>query len=266
MTGELGAPNRVRSMHPQKFGMWLFLVSVVMINPNLSDIDFIISIKDPLKAGEIEAIGKLHAEIERETIQPNLNGIYILESQIGQSADKIDRLTYYHEGKLYTVSNQRSYYEINPITWAELKLHGQSFYGQASKSWNISIDWKQVDQYLFDNINSYWKKWLVESENYFHPYFYQTLFRASENAWCVAGVARQLYTLKEQKIASKRYACEYLIERIPEKFHKILMDTINFRLGKTVRYGWLQKKETLLFLQYGIQQFNLIYKEKYKDQ
>ena len=120
-------------------------------NPNLSDIDFIISIKDPLKAGEIEAIGKLHAEIERETIQPNLNGIYILESQIGQSADKIDRLTYYHEGKLYTVSNQRSYYEINPITWAELKLHGRSFYGQASESWNISIDWNP----LGSNLNNF---------------------------------------------------------------------------------------------------------------
>ena len=36
MTGELGAPNRVRSMHPQKFGMWLFLVSVVMIFISLS--------------------------------------------------------------------------------------------------------------------------------------------------------------------------------------------------------------------------------------
>lgn len=35
MTGEMQA-NKVRSMHPQKFAMWLFLVSVVMIFISLS--------------------------------------------------------------------------------------------------------------------------------------------------------------------------------------------------------------------------------------
>lgn len=36
MTGEMQAGNKVRSMHPQKFAMWLFLVSVIMIFISLS--------------------------------------------------------------------------------------------------------------------------------------------------------------------------------------------------------------------------------------
>ncbi|MEO9484912.1 MAG: cytochrome c oxidase subunit 3 [Ekhidna sp.] len=36
MTGEMQAGNKVRSMHPQKFAMWLFLVSVVMVFVSLS--------------------------------------------------------------------------------------------------------------------------------------------------------------------------------------------------------------------------------------
>lgn len=36
MTGEIEVTNKVRSMHPQKFGMWLFLVSVVMVFISLS--------------------------------------------------------------------------------------------------------------------------------------------------------------------------------------------------------------------------------------
>jgi len=36
MTGEMEATRKVRSMHPQKFAMWLFLVSVVMIFISLS--------------------------------------------------------------------------------------------------------------------------------------------------------------------------------------------------------------------------------------
>ena len=36
MTGEVEVGDKVRSMHPQKFAMWLFLVSVVMIFISLS--------------------------------------------------------------------------------------------------------------------------------------------------------------------------------------------------------------------------------------
>lgn len=36
MTGEISAEKGIRSMHPQKFAMWLFLVSVVMIFISLS--------------------------------------------------------------------------------------------------------------------------------------------------------------------------------------------------------------------------------------
>ncbi len=36
MTGEVEVTNKVRSMHPQKFAMWLFLVSVVMVFISLS--------------------------------------------------------------------------------------------------------------------------------------------------------------------------------------------------------------------------------------
>ena len=36
MTGQVEATPKVRSMHPQKFAMWLFLVSVVMIFISLS--------------------------------------------------------------------------------------------------------------------------------------------------------------------------------------------------------------------------------------
>jgi len=36
MTGQVEVSNNVRSMHPQKFAMWLFLVSVVMVFISLS--------------------------------------------------------------------------------------------------------------------------------------------------------------------------------------------------------------------------------------
>ena len=232
-------------------------------NQNLSDIDFIVTIEKELTDKQTEIIKSIHLEIERETIQPNLNGIYILENQLGKTSKEIDRLTYFHEGELKTDYNKSNYYEINPITWSELKLSGVTIYGKKREEIEIKLDWEKIDKYLHENINSYWKRWLIASKNYFHPYYYMTLIRRGDNEWCVSGVARQLYTLKEHKITSKRKACEYLMDKVPGKHLKILRDAIGYRKGIRTRRSWKQKDETLKFLNYSINRFNEIYEEKY---
>ena len=189
-------------------------------NQNLSDIDFIVTIEKELTDSQIQVIKDIHLEIEQEFVQPNLNGIYILEDHVGKKSKEINSLTYFHEGELKTDYNKVNYYEITPITWAQLKLNGVTVYGKKSDANEIKIDWKEIDNYMYENINSYWKKWLIESNNHFHLYYYMTLLRTSENVWCVSGVARQLYSLKEQKITSKRKACEYLIDKVPKKSYK----------------------------------------------
>ena len=172
-------------------------------------------------------------------------------------------MTYFHEGALKTDYNKSNYYEVNPITWAELQLHAVVIYGKSTAELGIKLDWAIIDKYLYENINSYWKRWLVESRNYFHAYHFQLLLKPSDNCWCVAGVARQLYTLKEQGIISKRKACEYLIGKVPGKYLNILQDAVNYRKGLQTRRGWKQKKETLAFLKYAIETFNDVYLEKY---
>ncbi len=234
-------------------------------NLELSDIDFIVTLKEELKKSQFDYIRDTHIEIEKHVLQPNLNGIYILSKDLGKDSHGIDHLTYFHEGELNRVSNKSEFYEINPITWVELLLNGITIFGIKKNELNFKINWKEVNSYMYQNINSYWKKWLDKSKNPFHLYYYLTLLRRRENAWCVSGVARQLYTLNEQKITSKRKACEYFKNKVPNEYSRILSDTINFRSNQKSRPSWNQKRDTLKFVEFCINRFNDEYQRKHSS-
>ena len=229
-------------------------------NQHLSDIDFIVTIDTALSKKEIREIETIHRKIERKSIQPNLNGIYILERDLGKKSSEIKTLTWFHEGTLYTATNKTNYYEINPITWAEFSLNAITYYGKPPSNYGNFVHWVEINNYMFGNINSYWRKWLIKSKDPLHPYFYLTLFKKETNAWCVAGVARQLFTLKRQEITSKKKACAYFLDKVPDIYKQILIDTINFRNGFPTRPSWQQKRYTLRFMEYCINTFNGYYK------
>ena len=235
-------------------------------NPNLSDLDFIVSLEKELTEEEIMRIGQVHTGIEQLVLQPNLNGIYLPEACLGRYSRDIPQLTYFHEGALKTDHNKAQYYEIHPITWAELAGNAVTVFGKSREALGLQVDWADVDAYLHENINSYWKGWMTGSANPRHSYYYSTMFRASENEWCVSGVARQLYTLMEQDIASKRRACEYLLDKVPPGYTSVLRDAVNYRKSLPTRPGWRQKKETQQFLAYCIERFNEVYTGKYGNE
>lgn len=226
-------------------------------NKNLSDIDFIVTTEDFLSEKELARVDSIHKTIEEQSLQPNLNGIYIRHTDLGKSRELFEQITFFHEGQLHT--SRDNFYEINPVTWTELKEVGIVMLGPKILDDEMKVNWDQVFKFMHHNINTYWSNWLRTSKNPFHINYYLTLFRRKENAWCVAGVARQLYTLKESEITSKRGACEYCLEKTSAEFTDILWDTINFRMGERSRGSCRQKRETLRFVKYCISEFNREY-------
>lgn len=232
-------------------------------NPQLSDLDFMVTLKDYPHEETKQQLLQIHRKLEQISIQPNFNGIYARTSDVGKTPEELQQLTYFHEGQLHTVNTSSRFYEINPITWAELTLFGQTVFGTAPSSFNLTVNWTEIAHYMHTNINSYWQNWLSNASNLKHPYFYQLLCRASDNAWCVSGVARQLFTLLTNQITSKRLACVYFLDNAPVKYHQVLNDTIQFREGKPVRMAWQQKTDTLVFMAYCIREFNANYQKMY---
>ena len=228
-------------------------------NPDLSDLDFVVITHEPISQDKLNLVRDNHLEIESSYPQPPLSGIYIEKKNLGKTKEEIETISFFNNGALKTTTDPARFFEINPITWIELKINAHTIWGEPAQQLNNPILWEQVYEYLHQNINSYWKKYLVEPRNPSHKYYYDTLLKGSENAWCVAGVARQLYTLREQKITSKKGACLYFLDQTPKRFRKILQDTINFREGRKARPAWRQKKDTLSFIAYCISAFNEAY-------
>ncbi len=232
-------------------------------NPYLSDIDFVVVHEGQLEVETQTRIGAVHQRISKRYPRPNLNGIYLRPEQIGQEPSVIRSLVYHHEGKLYQKEDSRQLYEINPVTWAELALYPLTIYQRGATNLPTKADWPAVHQYLQENINSYWINWLKTSQQLTHLYYYRTLLTRKANAWCVAGVARQWYSLREDAITSKARACEYFLDVGPTRFHQLLTDTVQYRRGGRSRSGWRQKKEMLAFMQYVIDGFNEDYQSRY---
>ena len=230
----------------------------------LSDIDFIVTISDYFSKIEIASLRKIHRDLESQYFQPDLNGIYLKEESIGRGSDTIKTLVEFYTGELGVESHKTKYHAINPVTWAELEFHGLTIYGKDHRALDIKTNWQEVDHYLYEKVNSHWTQWLSKARSVFSLLYYLTLLRRKENAWCVSGIARHLYNMEKHQITSKIKACEYWKDRMPGKFENILVDTINYRSGINSRSPWVQKKETLEFLEFCIDHFNKIYQKRYE--
>ena len=90
----------------------------------LSDIDFIAITKERLQESEIAVLAQVHCEIEFKYKKPNLNGIYLTWSDLGRLPEDTQPFPYYCDG----VMHSSGYFELNLVTWYELKHHGIRIY------------------------------------------------------------------------------------------------------------------------------------------
>ena len=160
---------------------------------------------------------------------------------------------------------------VNPFFLFELKTTGLTLFGKHVNDLNIQVTPKEVDDYLFQNINSYWASWIVDApvdirnrmKIFFSPRFTE---------WVILGMARQLYTLETGEITSKSQAGHYCLSRLPCDFEKIITAALTARHSKNslplVR-SYLPSpsisriKQTMKCGRYILEQFNTRYREKY---
>ncbi len=217
-------------------------------NKKYSDIDFVVL----CRSLDYQKVVKKIAAVHKKLIQLKLNGIYVTYEQLGKTAKEIKSLLYHHEGRLYFCESRDQLYEINPITWFELKHNAITLQGIKAKELPLHIQCEDLINYICTNANTYWKQWLQKSSNPFHPYYYYTLLSMSGVAWCATGLTRQLYTLKEGKISSKQNACYYGIKEYP-RYSRLFKSIIDYRSGSASKKAFSLKGEMLHFMEFAIE-------------
>lgn len=206
----------------------MYLAGSIPLNdfhPDKSDIDFIILSTGLPTAGFRSQLEQLHKTIHSK-FKTNLNGCYITEGCLNVHRPQTCKTLSYQEGRLY-----ESAFEMAPVTLYELKTTAITIHGIPLEELPVVVEISDVNKFLFENINSYWKSWVAKHSR---PGIHQLLLilfpRLTE---CVIlGLTRQLYTLRTGKITSKTNAGNYCLEYLPARYRSIIQEAINIRNDK----------------------------------
>jgi Aminoglycoside adenylyltransferase, C-terminal domain/Nucleotidyltransferase domain len=248
----------------------IYLTGSITLNDfysNKSDIDFLVLCKKFPESNTITQLKKIHHSILRRYNKPDLSGCYLTtESMSIENPESINVLSY-HEGALRSTN-----FEMAPVSFAELKSNSITVFGKDAATLSFSSDIGSLNNFLYHNINSYWKNWITAYSNILRKKILLFLFpRLTE--WSVLGVARQLYTLQTGKIVSKTDAGYYCLQHVPVEFHSIIQQAIEIRKDNrtyplvksyAIKPSVMRMQQTIECVNYIITFFNQTYNAKYK--
>jgi len=198
---------------------------------------------------EAETLRTIHAEIEKSYPRWKLSGMYLLPDDLGRSTDEIGGRIIFHDGKL----NLKNNFEANPVTWWILKNHGISVLGSDPRALPIEIDAQDLVIWTRENMNTYWKSWTQRLDGFV------VMLTDWGIQWTVLGIARQFYTIRENKIISKQRAGEYVLSFIPQQWHRIISEAIRIRTkspGSLYRLRLARTIDAINFMKYIIDSSN----------
>lgn len=235
-------------------------------HPNKSDIDFLILCNELPTTGFRHQLEQLHKKIDHK-FKTKLNGCYITPGSLNVHNSKTIKILCFQEGQM-----NESKFEMAPVTLYELKTTAITLSGIAAHELPVAVDINDVNKFLFENINTYWKNWVTKHSSFSINRLLLIFFpRLSE--WVILGVARQLYTLRTGKITSKTKAGLYCLEHLPEKYHHIIEKAIKIRKENSnhllsikssyyVQPSLKRAHETFECADHIIRLFNTEYKQK----
>ncbi|GAB0167628.1 DUF4111 domain-containing protein [Lysinibacillus sp. CTST325] len=220
-----------------------------------SDIDFIAVVNRSLTEEDAKVISELHKELNRKYKDTGMDGCYLLVEDIGKKQSEVNGCLNVNEGKTNWGNDT-----INPITWWILKNKGITILGADAATYNFNVDERVLDDYVLENMNSYWSSRLKKIKKY-KAFLIPNKLVDLEVEWSVTGILRQFYTLQEQDIVSKVDACKYAIHHLPEEFHNIINEAISIREGSNIRYCNSKKQridDTIQCMDYILKQCNSV--------
>lgn len=192
-----------------------------------SDIDFVTVVNRKLSEADLVKLEKIHGEVRKLFPQTPMNGIYVQVHELGLLEQAREPIPYYFDGTMY----RAGYFELNPVTWFELKHHGVAVFGPAIGALGLEIEPAGVRAYMAENLNSYWRNWVEKRRKGISRHSLGLVFCKEQVEWGVLGVTRQYYTLRENGVVSKSEAGEYALTEIPERWQRIIEEALRIRKG-----------------------------------
>ena len=191
-----------------------------------SDVDFLTLINRKLTCEELAYLTDLHGELNENFPSFIMEGSYVTDEELGHSV-----LAPYFDGFMMIPASSGA---LNPITWWLLQRQGICLKGLPLEHLTLQVGERDLVHYVYNNMNSYWKKRVTRMEQLTTPSLPDVLpfDLDAEIEWTVLGILRQVYTLKERQVTSKVGAGEYGLDTLPAAYHPIIKEAIRIRKRK----------------------------------
>ena len=106
--------------------------------------------------------------------------------------------------------------------------------GPKPESIEIWTDAEFLATWTLNNLDAYWRKLLVRAVSFPDPWSL-TAFTTYGAVWIVLGISRLHYTLTSGEICSKEAAGRFVIQTFPEKWHRVLNESLRIRQADRAR-------------------------------
>jgi len=201
-------------------------VSLGAFNYGKSDIDFIAIMKRRATEADISTLKKIHSDMQKRFRKTILDGMYLLKDDMESLNDKSEiSCLRFNDGEFKGIN----IFDRNSINAFELKKYGIDLKGQEIGSLNYTVDFDILISKMRVNLNSYWLKWVSARKRFPSIEYMALLISPKAIEWGVLGVSRLYYTFKEKDITSKVGAGEYALHTVPQKWHKIIKESMRLR-------------------------------------
>jgi hypothetical protein len=190
-------------------------------DPRLSDIDFLAVLSRPCRQQELAVLAGIHAELAGRYPHWPMEGGYLQRHDLRQCDDVVDPHPHYHDGALHP--NQR---DLSTVARWLVRERGIVVLGPPPRELDICVEWPDLIAKMHVNMDTYWRSFVVR------PGRIVWLLSDFGVQWAVLGVLRQLYSFLEHDITSKIGAGLYGLERLPERWQRIVREALRIRAGE----------------------------------
>jgi len=248
--------NKVDSRLPNLVvGLYIYgSISLGAYTKGLSDIDFLAVTDHIISKSELAVLKKIHLEIKKKFKDTDFMGYYVLVNELEDNYNQKNN-PFFVDGVL----KEYEKFDFNSIDAYQLKKFGITIRGKEISDYSFSINMDELLKMMKVNLNTYWVNWLRGSRNLLSPMGLVTIFSLNAIDWGVLGVTRQYYSFMNRDITSKEGAGEYALLNLPEKWHKIVRESMRQRKGIAKSYytsPYRRKKDMIQYMDFIIELCN----------
>ncbi|MGO4111283.1 aminoglycoside adenylyltransferase domain-containing protein [Paenibacillus sp. YAF4_2] len=236
-------PNLVEAYH--LFGS----VSLGAFQEGFSDLDFVAVTSRAITEKEVQVIESIHRDLEQKFPMISLDGRYVVREDMENLAYKDCPYYYFNSGKLVGIERLHK----NSIDAYQLKQYGIPILGKDPRTYDYTVDWDVLTQNMKRNVEQYWMNWKRKVERFPSKNYFGMLYKDWMIEWGVLGVSRIYYSIREQDMISKTGAGEYALQHVPARWHRIIQESIQLRIGSKkslYRSRFQRRNDALAYMDY----------------